>query len=252
MVMQVLRLSGVTLSHCLCGPRPSSWRCGALSRLLTSTWGGGQVGVAQSWRWLRSRCPPPTLGSQLRAMSVPPGGFSLCRPWRARTLEPNGRGHRDARGSAWDPSLPACPSAGTELWKRSDFLIPGFRQGFFSGNETSASLLPFSRLGVCCCRHEGRLGDPMSWRAGSCQNSPPPSPQLTPTSRKAHDLGTAFRPGFDSESYISVSVGSLLLVRTHDDSGKPTLGLTATPERRPGPCPEAPHSLEGGKKDSLE
>lgn len=134
-----------------------------------STWGGGQVGVAQSWRWLRSGCPPPTLGSQFRAMSVPPG-FSPCRPWRARTLEPNGRGHRDARGSAWDPSLPACPSAGTELWKRSDFLIPGFRQGFFFGNEASASLLPFSWLGVCCCRREGRLGDPTSRRADSCQD----------------------------------------------------------------------------------
>lgn len=119
----------------------------ALPRALeasVSTWGGGQVDVAQSWRWLRSGCPPLTLGSQLRAMSVPPGGFSPCRPWRARTLEPSGRGRRDARGSAWDPSLPAWPSAGTELWKRSDFLIPGFRQGFFFGSASSASLLPFS------------------------------------------------------------------------------------------------------------
>lgn len=100
-VRRALHLSGVMLSHCPCGPCSSS-------RRRSDSGGGGQVGMASSW--LTSRGLLPTLGSQFRAMSAPPGGFSagLGRGWGSGTWEPSGRGHTVARGTVWDADLPLC------------------------------------------------------------------------------------------------------------------------------------------------
>ena len=160
-------------------------------RALLRTRGGGQVGVASSW--LTSRCPPPTSGSQFRAMSAPPGGFSAGLVGGDGTWEPSGRGYTVVRATFWDAELPLYGD-----WRGVVFM-PGFR-------------------------HEGTdwvtqsLGT--AWRAGSSQNSllSPPTP---PISWKARDLGNTLCPVFGSEDDISVSLGSVLVVRTPTTLGSP-------------------------------
>lgn len=144
---------------------------------------------------------------------------------------------------------------------RSDFLIPGFRQGFAGGMKP---VPPCSRLlgSEPAAAFMGvRLGDPESgvykegWQLPEFSfavSTTHPNILEGPQSWQCRTLPSNLCPVFGSESDISMSVGSLLVVRTYDASRKPTLGLTTTPARRPGPCPEAPRSLEGGRKDSLK
>lgn len=79
-----------------------------------------------------SKCPLPTTHlwePVWRSQPCEEGSHSV-----SGSLEPTVVwGHEDARSRACDPSPLPCTFAGTEHWKRSDFLFPGFRWGFFGG-----------------------------------------------------------------------------------------------------------------------